>query len=79
MKKLEIYEIEKIAMDVINDMIMENDYKRGILDGYLRIYGTSKGLAEYLHDEHGENLITFLEDIAMIEEGKDGKYYLLDL
>lgn len=79
MRKLTINEMEQMALENIESIVITDEYKRGVLDTYLRIFGTSKGLREYLHAELGEDLIGFLEGVVFIKENGHGEYYLLDL
>ncbi len=79
MRKLTKTEMEDIAVERIYSTLEMSDYKKGVLDTYLRIYGTSKGIREYLHDELGKDLIGFLEEVVLIKENGHGEYYLLDL
>lgn len=79
MRKLERYEMEDMALERIKSIVETDEYNRGVLDTYIRILGTSKGLREYLHDEFGEDVIGFLQEMAFIEENENGEVFLLDL
>ena len=74
--KINMEEMESMTMEGLNNIYIDDDYKRGILDAYLRIYGISGGLEEYLHDELGQDVPEFLEDYG-VKQDENGDYYLL--
>lgn len=74
--KINMEEMESMTMEGLNNIYIDDDYKSGILDAYLRIYGISRGLEEYLHDELGQDVPEFLEDYG-VKQDENGDYYLL--
>lgn len=57
--------IDEKKLETINGIVGTDDYRLGVLDTYINIYGASEGTKKYLQDKYGQN---FEEILKYIEE-----------